>query len=141
MTSLPVPFDPREVFGKARAPVVVSIGKHSFRSTICTMGHGPFVPLRRSNREAADVEAGRRVKVTLTLDDQPRVVTPPRDLATALRRAGMTAGWTSLSFTHQREHVESIESAKRPETRARRIEACVKMVTTCAALAKNVRRT
>lgn len=140
MTSLPVPFDPREAFGKTRAPVVVSIGGHSFRSTICTMGQGPFVPLRRSNREAAGVEAGQRVKITLTLDDQPRVVTPPRDLSTALKRAGVLAAWKSLSFTHQREHVEAIESAKKPETRMRRIDACVKMFEERSASRSNPRR-
>lgn len=128
MTALPVPFDPRGAFGKARAPVVVSIGNHSFRSTICNMGDGHFVPLRRGNRQAAGVAAGQRVKVTLTLDEEPRTVTPPRDLVAALKRAGALAKWKSLSFTHQREHAEAIESAKKPETRQRRIDACVSMV-------------
>ena len=36
--------------------------------------------------------------------------------------------WRALSFTHQREHVEAIEGAKKPETRARRIAATVEMV-------------
>ncbi len=128
MTALPVPFDPREVFGKARAPVVVSIGNHSFRSTICNMGHGHFVPLRRSNREAAGVAVGQLVKISLTLDEKPRTVTPPRDLLAALKRAGALAKWNTLSFTHQREHAEAIEAARKPATRQRRIDACVRMV-------------
>lgn len=128
MTALPVPFEPREVFGKARPPVVVSIGKHSFRSTICNMGSGHFVPLRRSNREAAGVAAGQRVRTTLTLDDKPRTVTPPRDLVAALKKAGALARWKALSFTHQREHAEAIQEAKKPETRQRRIDACVAMI-------------
>jgi uncharacterized protein YdeI (YjbR/CyaY-like superfamily) len=33
--------------------------------------------------------------------------------------------WKALSFTHQREHVEAIEEAKKPETRVRRIEKAV----------------
>lgn len=128
MTALPVPFDPREVFGKARPPVVVAIGKHSFRSTICNMGSGHFVPLRRSNRQAAGVAAGQIVTITLSLDEAPRTVTPPRDLVTALKKAGALAKWKSLSFTHQREHAEAIQEAKKPETRQRRIDACVDMV-------------
>lgn len=128
MTALPVPFEPREVFGKARPPVVVSIGKHSFRSTICNMGSGHFVPLRRSNRQAAGVTAGQRVAITLTLDDKPRTVTPPRDLLAALKKAGALAKWKSLSFTHQREHAEAIQEAKKPETRQRRIDSCVETV-------------
>lgn len=128
MTALPVPFDAKEVFGKARAPVVVRVGRHEFRSTVCVMGSERFIPLRRSNREAAGVEAGERVKVTLTLDEAPRTVEAPRDLAAALRKAGLLAAWKKLSFTHQREHVEAIEEAKKVQTRERRIARCLEMV-------------
>lgn len=128
MTGFEVPFDPKPVFGKVRAPVVVKIGKHSYRSTISAMGGCWMIPLRKSNRDAAGVKAGERVKVTLSLDDQPRTVTPPKDLATALRNAKLLDVFAALAFTHQREHVEAIENAKKPETRARRIEACVAMV-------------
>lgn len=130
MTAIPVPFDPKEAFSKARAPVIVAIGAHTFRSTICIMGGERFVPLRKRNREAAGVVGGQRVRVTLTLDDKPRTITPPRDLAAALRASGpeTVASWKTLSFTHQREHVEAIQEAKKPETRARRIAACVEML-------------
>ena len=128
MTALNVPFDAKEVFGKARAPVVVKVGAHTFRSTICVMGGERFIPLRRSNREAAGVKAGESVKVTLTADEAPRVVKPPRDLAAAIKAAGLGGSWKALSFTHQREHAEAIEGAKKPETRARRIEACLAML-------------
>jgi hypothetical protein len=130
MTAIAVPFDAKEVFGKARAPVVVRVGGksktgHEFRSTVCVMGGERFIPLRGSNREASGV-----VTVTLTLDDKPRVVKPPVDLARALREAGTGAvdAWKAMSFTHQREHVEAIEQAKKPETRERRVRACVEMV-------------
>jgi uncharacterized protein YdeI (YjbR/CyaY-like superfamily) len=33
-----------------------------------------------------------------------------------------------LSFSHQREHVEAIVGAKKPETRARRIASAVRMI-------------
>jgi hypothetical protein len=136
MTALDVPFDAKMVFGKARAAVVVRIekigrgarGGYVYRSTVCVMGGERFVPLRTSHREAAGVSAGERVRVTLTRDDEPRVVAVPKDLAAALRKAGATAAWKRLSFTHQREHVEAILGAKKVETRARRVEACVKMV-------------
>lgn len=132
MTALPVPFDPKEVFGKVRAPVTVTLNGYTYRTTICIMKGEIFVPLRTSNREAAGVKAGQKVKVTLTLDEAPRTVTPPPDLARALRAAGLTATWKTLAFTHQREHAEAIESAKKPETRAKRIAACIAMVKTKA---------
>jgi hypothetical protein len=128
MCAIPVPFDPRPVFGKARAPVKVTLNGYSYRSTIANMGDGPCIPLRRSHREAAGLDGTETLKVTLALDTDERTVEPPADLVKALRAAGAFDRWRELSYTHQREHVEAIEGAKKPETRARRIEAAVKMV-------------
>lgn len=128
VNAIDVPFDPKEAFGKVRAPVVVSIGGHEYRSTVFRMDGRTFVPLRTSHREAAKVKPGQTVRVTLTLDDQPRKVEPPADLLKAIRAAKLSSVWQALSYTHQREHVDAIESAKKPETRERRIAACVEMV-------------
>lgn len=129
MCFVPVPFDPRAVFGKVRAPVKVTLNGYTYRSTIASMGEGPCVPLRRSNREAAGLEGGETLKVTLELDEEKREVVPPKDLVKALNAtAGAWEHWRELSFTHQREHVEAIEGAKKPETRERRIAAAVAMV-------------
>lgn len=129
MCFIPVPFDPKPIFGKIRAPVTVSVNGHTYRSTIASMGDGPCVPLRRSHREAAGLEGGERLKVTLTLDEAERVVTPPRDFVAALKATPPAWDrWRALSFSHQREHVEAIDGAKKEETRARRIAAAVKMI-------------
>jgi hypothetical protein len=126
---IPVPFDPAPIFGLTRAKVVVELGGHTFRSTIASMGDGACLPLRRSNREAAGLEGGETVPVTLTLDTEPRVVEPPADLVKALRAAPPAwQRWGELSYTHQREHAEAVEGAKKPETRARRIAAAVEML-------------
>lgn len=126
MCFVEVPFDPKEVFGKVRAPVEVTLNGYTYRSTIASMGGVVCVPLRKSNREAAGLEGGETLRVTLTLDEAPRVVEPPKDLVNALRAA--PPAWErfrELSFTHQREYAEAVESAKRPETRARRIAITV----------------
>lgn len=124
-----LPFDPKEVFGKVRAPVVAAIRGHSYRTTTCVMGGVHFIPLARQHREAAGVRGGERVRVTLTPDDKPREIDPPADLLKAMRRVkGAKAAWDSLSFTHKREHVEAIDGAKKPETRERRIAKAVEML-------------
>jgi hypothetical protein len=128
---VPVPFDPKPVFGKVRAPVVITLNGYSYRSTIASMGGVVAIPLRKSHREAAKLEGTETLSVTLEADEAPRLVEPPKDLVRALKanKAAWTA-WQKLSFTHQREHVEAIASAKAPETRARRIAKAVVM---CAA--------
>jgi uncharacterized protein YdeI (YjbR/CyaY-like superfamily) len=49
----------------------------------------------------------------------------PADFAAALRESGLTKAFDALSYTHRKEHVRAIEEAKKPETRARRIEAAI----------------
>lgn len=129
MCAIPVPFDPKAVFGKVRAPVKVTINGHTFRSTIARMGGETFIPLRKSNREAAAVEGGDRVKVRIAADADERLVKVPTDLAEALKaRSGAWKQWHELSYTRQRECVESVLGAKKPETRERRIAKVVGLV-------------
>ena len=129
MCFIPLAFDPKALFGKVRAPVRVTLNGYTYRSTIASMGGSPCIPLRKSNREAAGVEGGEIIEVRLELDTDKREVKPPADFVKALK--GTRAGWDRwlvLSYTHQREHVEAIESAVKPETRARRIDRAVQMI-------------
>ena len=129
MCYIPVTFDPKAIFGKTRVPVKVTVNGYTYRSTITTIGGPPCIPLRKSHREAAGLEGGETLPVRLELDTDKREVTPPPDFIKALRSvASAWEGWRALSYTHQREHVEAIEGAKRPETRARRIERALQMI-------------
>lgn len=128
MCVIPIPFDPREVFGKLRAPVTVTINGHTFQSTIAAMGGPPCIPLRKSHRETAHLDGDETIAVRLALDTAVREVNAPADLVSALKRASAWERWKTLSYSHQREHVEAIEEAKKPETRLRRIKRAVAMV-------------
>ena len=129
MCFIPVPLDPCPVFGKVRAPVKVTLNGYTYRSTIASMGHGPCIPLRRSNREAAGLDGNETLNVTLELDADKREVKPPADFVRALKAKGPAWDrWRELSYSHQREHVEAIEQAKKPETRARRLEGAVEAI-------------
>ncbi|HEX7832500.1 MAG TPA: YdeI/OmpD-associated family protein [Thermoanaerobaculia bacterium] len=126
---IPVPFDPAPVFGRVRAPVKVTLNGYTYRSTIASMGGTVCIPLRRSNREAAGLEGGETLDVTLALDQEAREVALPDDFERALRATpGVWERWAKMSYTHQREYVESVEDAKKPETRARRIAKNVEVI-------------
>ena len=123
MCHVPVPFDPKLAFGKVRAPVKVTLNGYTYRSTIFSMHGVTFIPLRQSHREAAGLEGDETLTVKIAHDTDERVVDVPPDLAKALKTSRAAAQrWDALSFTHRREYVEAIVSAKKPETRARRIE-------------------
>ncbi len=129
MCVIPVPFDPEVVFGRIRAPVKVTVNGHTYRTTICRMGGQTFVPLRKSNREAAGIDGIETVAVRFASDTEVRTVDLPPDLARALRKErGAMQGWQRLSYTGQRESVESVLGAKRPDTRKRRIAKVVSLV-------------
>ena len=124
-----LPFDPKKAFGKVRAPVRVTINRFTFRTTTVSMGGRYWIPLNRKNRSEACVDAGDEVTLTLELDEEPRTVTVPEDLFRALKKsAPARRAWNNLSYTHQREHVEAIEEAKRPETRTRRLAKVLEML-------------
>jgi hypothetical protein len=129
MCAIPLTFDPKAVFGKVRAPVKVTLNGYTYRSTIAAMGGPAFIPLRRSNREAAGLEGGETIEVHLELDTDPRVVAPPADLVKALKASPPAwERWRELSYSHQREYAEAVEGAKKPETRVRRIDSAVRAV-------------
>jgi hypothetical protein len=125
-----LPFDVRKKFGRARPPVRISINGHSYRSTVCVYGGKYFVPVRKSNQEAAGVKAGEVVKVMIAADSDVRQVEPPPEIAAVLaRNKTAKARWEKLSYTNKKEHAEAILQAKRPETRGRRLEKILAQLT------------
>lgn len=123
-----VPFDVKSLFGKARAPVVVRFKGIHFRTTIAVYGGKSYIGLRREIREKAGVKIGQTIEFTVEADTEARTVTVPKDLSAALKKAGLMKEWEKLSYTHQKEHVAAVEDAKKPETRARRIQKAVEML-------------
>lgn len=117
-----LPFDAKSRFGKARAPVTISINGYTYRTTVMVYGGKYMVPLRKDRQLAARVTPGDRCKVSIALNTRPREVDAPDDLKLALTKSAVArANWNELSFTHKREHAEAISSAKSPKTRARRL--------------------
>ena len=90
------------------------------------MGGQFLLSFNAETRRATGRGAGDDVRVRLDLDDAPRVVEVPDDLAAALADdAGARSAWEGLSYSHQRAHVDSITGAKTAETRARRVAKIV----------------
>jgi hypothetical protein len=119
---------PEEVvlaFGRGkRVPVVVTIdGDHQYRTTIASMGGRFLLTFNAETRKATGRGAGDEVEVRLEVDDAPRVVEVPDDLAVELAAdPAAQSAWAALSYSRQRAHAESITSAKAADTRARRVE-------------------
>ena len=126
-TGLRVPPETVEALGAGkRVPVVVTINGHSYRSTVAPYGGAYFLPLAAEHREAAGVKAGDEVSVDVEVDTAPREVTVPDDLAAALAaEPEASAFFAGLSYSNKRRIVLSLDDAKTPETRARRLAKAV----------------
>lgn len=125
-TGLPVLAEAVAALGtKKRPPVKVTLNGYTYRTTVAAYGDVFMVPLSAEHRIAAGVQAGDQVAVTLELDNEPRTVDAPADLAAALAQAGAAAAFDRLSYTQRKEHVRQVETAKATGTRQRRIDKIV----------------
>ncbi|RMB60294.1 DUF1905 domain-containing protein [Tessaracoccus antarcticus] len=122
-TGLPVPEEVVRALGAGGRPaVIVTIGGHTYRSTIASMGGRWLIPLSAENRASAGVTAGDDVDVHIDADTAAREVTVPHDLAAALSHDQIARDFfDDLAYSHRKEWARWIEDAKKPETRATRL--------------------
>lgn len=122
-TGICVPDTVIETLGSSRRPAVrVTLGGHSYQTTAARMGGRFMVPLSAQNREAAGLAAGDQVEVDIVLDQAPREVEVPADMAAVLQRDPVVAGqFSTLSFTNRKELARWVQEPKREETRQRRL--------------------
>lgn len=122
-TGLQVPPEVVEALGGGKRPAVhVTIGAHTYRSTVTPMGGVFMLPVSAEHRAGAGIAAGDEVEVELALDTAPREVTVPPDFTDALdREPDAKRHFDGLSYSNKLRIVLSIEEAKTAETRQRRI--------------------
>ena len=86
-TGVEVPAAGVNALGSGRRPeVVITIGGHTWRSRVASMGGRFIVGISAANRAASGITEGNVVEVGLQLDAEPRVAAEPPDLADALDR-------------------------------------------------------
>jgi hypothetical protein len=126
-TGIRIPDDVMEALASGRKPPVrVTINGYTYRSTVATVDGNPMVGVSADVRERAGVAGGDDVDVDVELDTAPREVELPADFAAALERdPAARRTFEGLSNSNKRAHVSSIEGAKSPETRQRRIDKSI----------------
>ena len=129
-TGIEIPPEVVESLGAGRKPPIrVTIGAHSYRSTVASRGDRYLVGVSAENRAAAGVAAGDEVEVDIELDTEPREVAVPPDLVEALAAEPDARGfYDGLSYSQQQRLVLPIEQAKQPETRERRVAKALAML-------------
>jgi len=125
-----VPFDVEKAFGKKRVKVLATLDGVPYRGSLVRMGSEcHLLPVLKEIREQIGKTIGDEIEVTVEEDVQPRVVNIPDDLKAAL--AADPAAYTffeKLAYSHQRDYVQWVEEAKRPETRQTRIQRTLELL-------------
>ena len=122
-----LPFETREVWGKAKVPVKVTINGYTWRSTVGNRGGIQYIVVNAAARREAGVKAGDVVTIALEPDTEKREIETPIQLQKALG-VKLSQKLNNLSFTHKKEFIVWYSQAKKDDTRGRRIEKMKQML-------------
>jgi hypothetical protein len=127
-TLVPIPKQVAAKLGLKGMPKIQAvIAGTPYRGSLMPMGDGTYcLGVLKSIQDSAGVGLGDSITIDLELDTAPRTVEMPADLAKAIARDKKAiAAWGALSYTDKKEMARSLEEAKKPETRERRLAAAV----------------
>ncbi|PZR69154.1 MAG: hypothetical protein DLM66_06785 [Candidatus Dormiibacter spiritus] len=112
-----------------RPPLKTTINGVPYRTRVAVYGGKYYLGLRQDVVKATGAVPGSTARISLELDEAPREVEVPADLARALAATpDAKAAFDGLAFTHRKEYVRWVEEAKRLETRRTRIARMVVML-------------
>jgi hypothetical protein len=125
------PYDASKEFGtNGKVPVKATIDGVPDRGALFRMGmphHMLGVP--KAIRQRIGKGPGDIVAVVLWKDDEPREVAVPPEFKARMNKAGVLPFFESLNFTHRKEYCRWITEAKKDETRTRRLDRALELLT------------
>jgi hypothetical protein len=122
-----LPFDTRDVWGRAKVPVKVTINGYTWRSTVGNRNGIQYIVVNAAARRGAGVRAGDFVTIKLEPDTEKREIEVPIPLRRALG-TNLTQKLNTLSFTHKKEFIVWYSEAKKEDTRTCRVEKMKQML-------------
>lgn len=124
-----IPFNVEKTYGtRGQVKVKASFDGHPYRGVIANMGTGCHIlGVRKDIRAAIGKAVGDSVLVELQKDNEERVVDVPEDLQLALSRSKKARDFfDTLSYTNRKEYAVWVSSAKKVETREKRLTESIK---------------
>jgi hypothetical protein len=127
--SIALPFNPNDVWGvKQRHHITGSVNGCGVRGSLGSDGAQFFLLLGAAWRRDSGLDAGAEVDVVLSAEG-PQSETLSPDVASALDAAPQAkAFFEGLATFYRNTYVKWIESAKRAETRAARIDEMIALL-------------
>ena len=124
------PYDLKETYGVGNlVPVVITFDGHEYRGSIAKMGPKPALLIRKDIWQKLGKQHGDDVDVVVQLDKAERKVEVPDYFDQELsQHPEVKEIFDKMSYTHRREYVEWITSAKQEETKLRRMQKAIQMI-------------
>ena len=125
--TIALPFDPNKVWGpKEHHYVAGSVNGHNIRAKLESAGTGFFFAVGPAWRRDNNLETGAKVEVVL-YPEGPQSGELSPDVSSALAaEPDAKAFFDSLASFYRKNFIRWIESAKRPQTRASRIDEMIR---------------
>lgn len=121
------PYPALEQFGsKGNIPVRVTVDGHAFEHMLLPSKNGHYLVYNEFIRRAVGKSLGESVHVTLEQDTGKREFAIPAYIENALKEAGVWENFLKQPEYEKREQVNTIEVAKKEETKTNRLGALIK---------------
>lgn len=127
-----IPFSCEKEYGtKGQVKVKAWFDGHPYRGILANMGTGNHIIIvRKDIQKAIAKKAGDMITVELERDQEERVVDVPKELEILLTKNLKAKNFfDSLSFTNRKEYAQWVSSAKKPETRLKRLSETLEKLT------------
>jgi len=113
-----------ESFGAKRVKVKATFDGVPYRGSIVKMGtECHIIGVTKDIRKKINKDIGDYVKVTVEKDEEERKINLPEDFKIRIEESNEVYDfWNSLSYSNQKKYVDYIDSAKKEETRKKRVE-------------------
>ena len=119
------PYNLKEETGKGRLKVKATFDGVEYRGSIVSMGGKYIIGIKKEIRKKIKKEVDDNVQVVIEEDLEPREVDVPNEFEAELSKHGLLPKFNNLSYTHKREFVNWINSAKRETTKVSRITKAI----------------
>nr|WP_025775787.1 YdeI/OmpD-associated family protein [Clostridium botulinum] len=129
-TYVEIPFDVEKEFAAKRVKVLVKFENQEYRGSIVNMGLSCYIiGITKEIRNKIDRTYGDTIKVELQKDEEERIVIVPEEFKVKLSNNKIANDfYESLSYSQKHKYIQWITSAKKEETKVKRMkEAIVKL--------------
>ncbi|ACO84998.1 YdeI/OmpD-associated family protein [Clostridium botulinum] len=129
-TYVEIPFDVEKEFAAKRVKVLVKFENEEYRGSIVNMGLSCYIiGITKEIRNKIDRTYGDTIKVELQKDEEERIVIVPEEFKVKLSNNKIANDfYESLSYSQKHKYIQWITSAKKEETKVKRMkEAIVKL--------------